>query len=280
MSSHFGALVTAVIATHNRADLLPRAIDSVLRQTYDNLEIIVVDDGSRDGTEGVVHEYQKKHGRIRYLRFDSSRGACAARNYGIREARGEFVAGLDDDDEWLPRRVEILLKNFSDDYAYSCAPDRIIYRDRIEYRKRRSIITLDEMLYRNVTGNQVLTKKERFLEVGGFDEGLTSGQDYDLWLRLLGKYGPARMVSEPLQNVYRDHLGERVSNSRNKIQGDWRLYNKHKSKMNPSQRMHHLMELKRLKGRSLRLAEVFTLWNGDYFWQFFRYYMRRRLGRI
>lgn len=273
-------LVSAVITTHNRADLLPRAIESVLAQTYADLEIIIVDDGSDDETEKVIRGHLGKFPHIRHLKNDIPRGACAARNYGIREARGEFIAGLDDDDEWLPRRVEVLMENFRDEYAYVCSRDWIVYRDRVEQREKKTVITLKSMLYRNVTGNQILTRRERILAVGGFDESLTSGQDYDMWLRLLERYGSARMVPQPLQKVYRDHLGERVSISRGKIKGDWRLYNKHKEKMTKSQRKVRLMELKRLKGRALRLAEPFSIMNTGHFLRYLRYYLRRRLGRV
>jgi glycosyltransferase involved in cell wall biosynthesis len=279
MTDDSGALVSAIITTHNRSNLLSRAIDSVLAQTYPHLEIIVVDDGSRDGTEELVSRYRERCERLRYLRHDIPRGACSARNYGIREARGEFVAGLDDDDEWLPERVEKLLGSYRDEYAYVCSRDWIVYSDRMEQREKKKVITLKDMLYRNVTGNQILTRRERLLAVGGFDESLTSGQDYDMWLRLLERYGSARMLPEPLQKVYRDHLGERLSVSRGKIKGDWRLYNKHKDKMTKRQRKVRLMELRRLKGRSLRLTEPFSILSTGHFLRYLRYYLRRRLGR-
>lgn len=272
-------MVSAIIPTHNRANLLPRAIGSVLKQTYKNIEIIVVDDGSCDRTEDVVREMMTCHQNIRYLKHSTPKGACAARNYGIREARGEFVAGLDDDDEWLPKRIEKLLGSFRDEFAYICSRDWIIYPERTVQRAEKREITLDEMLYENVTGNQVLTRRERFLSVGGFDERLTSGQDYDMWLRLLKKYGSALMLPEPLQRVYRDHRGERVSASKGKIKGDWLLYNKYKSGMTRSQRRVRLMELKRLKGRCPHLSELFGIIGTGYFLRYLRLYMRRRLGR-
>jgi glycosyltransferase involved in cell wall biosynthesis len=266
------ALVSAIITTHNRADLLPRAIDSVLRQTYVNLEIIVVDDGSRDETGTVVQNYQRRDDRIRYLRLEKSRGACAARNYGIGEAKGQFVAGLDDDDEWLPKRVEVLMNSWRDEYAYVCSPNCIIYRGRKVFLKRkRSLITLDAMLYSNITGNQVLTRKERILAVGGFDEDLTANQDFDLWLRLLAEYGKAKMVSEPLQNVYRDHLEGRISKSDRKISGEWKLYLKNKPMLNKKQRRVRLMELKRIKNKDIKLHDLIHVLNTDHFFNYFRY---------
>jgi glycosyltransferase involved in cell wall biosynthesis len=255
-------------------------MESAIRQTYKELEIIIVDDGSTDDTENTVREYQKENGNIRYIKHAAPKGPCAARNHGILEAHGEFIAGLDDDDEWLPRRVEVLLENYSDEYAYLCSEDLIVERNGKERRRGRSIIRLEDMLYKNITGNQILTKRERILAVGGFDEGLSSAQDYDLWLRLLERYGPAKRVPEVLHIVYRNHDTQRVSLARGKVSGEWNLYKKHKSKMNRSQRRVHLLELKRLKHKKLKLAELLSISEGRYFKPYAIYYIRRALGRI
>ena len=97
-------LVSVIIPTHNRADLVPLAIQSVLQQTYTNLECIVVDDASTDNTEETVRTIIDE--RIIYLRHENNKHASAARNTGIKYARGEFIAFLDDDDEWLPTKLE------------------------------------------------------------------------------------------------------------------------------------------------------------------------------
>jgi len=99
--------VSVVIPTYNRAELLTRAIDSVLAQTYDDFELLVVDDGSTDDTEAVVTAYDDD--RVRYLAHETNRGANPARNTGIEAAEGEFVAFLDSDDEWRPRKLEAQL---------------------------------------------------------------------------------------------------------------------------------------------------------------------------
>ena len=95
--------VSAIITTHNRADLLPRAVQSVLAQTFTDYEIIIVDDGSTDHTQEVVATLS--HRKVRSLRHEVSRGQSAAINTGIDRARGEYVAFLDDDDEWLPSKL-------------------------------------------------------------------------------------------------------------------------------------------------------------------------------
>src|SRR5699024_3118133 len=110
-------LVSAIITTHNRAVLLKRAVLSVVNQTYENIEIIIIDDGSVDNTPKVVEKLQDKH-EIVYLRHEKSQGAPAARNLGIRQAKGLFVAGLDDDDEWMPKRIEKMVEAYNDKWAY------------------------------------------------------------------------------------------------------------------------------------------------------------------
>src|SRR5574341_762936 len=96
-------LISVVIPTHNRSGLLPRAIKSVLGQSYPHFEVIIVDDASLDGTQEVVEALG--NGRLLYLRHTTNLGGSAARNTGIRAARGELVAFLDDDDEWLPQKL-------------------------------------------------------------------------------------------------------------------------------------------------------------------------------
>ena len=103
MTSHQSPKVTVVIATYNRADLLPRAVNSVLAQTYSDFELIIVDDCSTDGTDAVLQQLPDP--RIHHIRHESNRGAAAARNTGIAYARGEYVAFLDDDDECTPNRL-------------------------------------------------------------------------------------------------------------------------------------------------------------------------------
>lgn len=106
------ALISVYIPTHNRSEMLKRAVFSVIKQTYKNVEIIICDDGSSDNTEQVVIALQEKYKNIRYLKNDTPKGACAARNLGIFEAKGEYITGLDDDDEFSDNRLEELLNFF------------------------------------------------------------------------------------------------------------------------------------------------------------------------
>ena len=97
-------MISVIIPTYNRASLLPRALDSVLRQTWEDLEVIVVDDASRDDTPQVMAACTDP--RVRYIRLEKNSGACVARNTGVAQARGEWIAFQDSDDLWLPEKLE------------------------------------------------------------------------------------------------------------------------------------------------------------------------------
>src|SRR4030066_2069221 len=106
--------VSVIIPTYNRARFIERAIRSVLNQTYQNFEIIVVDDASTDDTEERVRRLLPNGRRLKYVRHDINRGAGAARDTGIKNAAGEYIALLDSDDEWLPEKLEKQLQVFKE----------------------------------------------------------------------------------------------------------------------------------------------------------------------
>jgi len=257
-------LVSAVITTKNRADLLPRALESVHRQSYPNLEIVVVDDGSTDGTTEVLREYAAKYSII-LIRNENSQGACRARNQGIAAAGGDFIAGLDDDDEWHPRRVELLLEAYRDDFSCVTSDVELVYPNRTLTWKKEKLITYNDLLYSNQVGNQVLVKKERLQAVGGFDESLVAAQDYDLWLRLSKDYGPVRNISKPLQKIYMEHGAEQITKARTQLAGYLSFYAKHKSEMNVAQRRYQLFNIRRAQGKVTSFSEIFG-WVPSSFW--------------
>ncbi len=249
-------LVSAVVTTHNRIPLLPRALDSVAAQTYPNMELVIVDDGSDEGVEPVVETYRPAL-PISFIKNEKALGSCRARNQGIEAARGTFIAGLDDDDEWHLRRIEKLLSAYSDDYSFVTSDVRMMYRKGAPVWHKKEIISLDDLLYSNYVGNQGLIKKERLLSVGGFDESLDAAQDYDLWIRLVEKYGQVKNVREPLQNIFLEHGGKRISNPADQLRGYLKFYNKHKSKMNDRQRKYQLYNIRKATGKISGLSDVF-----------------------
>ena len=249
-------LVSAIIPTKNRAELLERAVRSVMDQTYPHIEIIIVNDGSTDGTADTLESLKKQTDRkFKIITNDHSVGAAQARNQAIEAAEGEFIAGLDDDDTWHEQRIEALLDAYSDEYACVCSDIIMVYpKARIPWNKK-NIIDLETLLFTNQVGNQVLVKTERLREVGGFDVQLSAAQDYDLWIRLCAAYGPIYNVQRPLQRVYVDHSEEQITHSA-PFEGYLQFYKKHKYEMNRRQRKYQLYNIRRAQNKPETIKEL------------------------
>ncbi len=200
-------LVSAIITTHNRKELLMRAIESVRNQTYPNIEIIVADDGSTDGTREAVEE-AAQHGPLIYLHNTDAPGGNRARNIGIRQAEGEYLAFLDDDDEWFPSKTEKQVRYYQEHPELAlvgCArTDEYDYRVRIR-RDPRAIPEGD--LSRAVfctflfSTSCMMIRRDQLLKAGLFDESLQFWQDYELQIRLC-QIGAVGVVRENL-TLYR-----------------------------------------------------------------------------
>jgi len=249
-------LISIVIPTHNRSDLLQRAIDSVLLQTYKNIEIIIVDDGSVDDTKELVQSYMDKHKNITYIKHEKALGGNVARNSGIRVAKGEFIAGLDDDDEFTPDRIQVLLNNYSDEYSLITSRAMKITKNGKQKTKLVPEVDLDTMLYFNAIGNQVLVKKDIIVGAGLFDEKLKRYQDYDMWLRIIQKYGKAKVVDKVTQLIHYEHDIASNNNTKNNFQGAFKFYKKHKHLMNKKQRKMQLYGIYRMQNKKLSLEKI------------------------
>lgn len=190
-------LVSVVIPTYNRIDTLPAAIYSVLNQTYDNLELIVMDDGSEDGTEEYVKSISDK--RVRYKRSDINLGPSAARNLGARVARGEYLAFQDSDDEWMPDKLEKQMGLMMESKEFSlvyCVFEK--YRDgellgyvpskSVPYEEKYGDLFVHLLLSPLISTQTIVVKRELFLEENGFNETLNSYEDYEFSLRIARKY--------------------------------------------------------------------------------------------
>ena len=210
-------MVSVIIPTHNRVDLLPRAIDSVLNQTYNDIEIIVVSDGSTDGTDAFMQRYEASK-RIKYINYSPARGGNYARNTGFNAAQGEFVAFLDDDDEWLPTKIEKQVALMESDTSVGLTYTGIncIYvNEDISYP---FIPTLKgdlskEILFQNCVGStSSVMLRSSFCQNCRFDENLQALQDFDLWIAVL-QGCKADVVSEPMVNYYNYRNQTQVSSS-------------------------------------------------------------------
>lgn len=246
-------LVSAIIPTKDRPEMLSRALQSIIDQTYHPIEIIVVDDGSTDQTETVVKGFEAD---VKYMRNEQPMGAATARNRGVEAANGKFIAGLDDDDEWHPERIERLVKAYDSSFSCVTSDVRFRYQRRAAAWSKPEIITPDDLFYSNQVGNQVLVSRERLLDVGGYDENLEAAQDYDLWIRLSTRFGPVKNVKEQLQIIHQEHDKERITNSVSRLSGYLALYEKHKWRMNRAQRKYQLYNIRRIQGKQGGLVEL------------------------
>lgn len=209
-------LVSVIIPTHNRANLIPRAIRSVLSQTFGDLECIVVDDCSEDDTLGEIARF--KDTRIRVVKRTESGGASAARNAGILGAKGNLIAFLDDDDEWMPEKlnrqvglIQSLPRTFGMVYCWMdyVAPDGRVVGER--HPSLRGEI-FAEVLPSQPIGNcsSLLARREVIDKIGTFDETLVRGNDGD-FIRRVCKHYLVDYVPEPLVAVHIGHVYARLS---------------------------------------------------------------------
>ncbi|MGF1669603.1 MAG: glycosyltransferase [Balneolaceae bacterium] len=250
------SLVSVIIPTHNRSDLLKRAVNSVLEQTWRKFEIVIVDDASDDDTQQVLQELSKAH-PVNVIRNKTSKGASVSRNIAISNAKGEFIAGLDDDDFWRPERIERLMEGFDEGISAVCSNDRMVFGEKEIVWKKKPLITLDDLLYYNQVGNQVLTRKEYLLDVGGYDESLPSAQDYDLWIRLVKQFGPVKTVPHTLQVIHMENTRDRISNSEDQIEGYYQCFEKHRHLMDQSHIRYQLYRLRMVKGETVSWIDLF-----------------------
>jgi glycosyltransferase involved in cell wall biosynthesis len=201
--------LSVIIPTYNRAHLVGRAIQSVLDQTYQDFELIIVDDGSTDNTEEVVKSFNDK--RVRYIKHERNKGVSAARNTGIKATRSKYIAFQDSDDIWQPEKLKKQMA------AFSSAPSKcgVVYTGffrRVEggikiYIPPPTIAQKEGDIYNSLLkGNFVappaaVVKRECLEKVGVFDEHLPLFEDWDLWIRT-SKYYHFKCIDEPLVTSY------------------------------------------------------------------------------
>ena len=192
--------VSVIIPTYNRAHVLGEAIESVLSQTYDDLELIVVDDGSQDGTRDVVASYSS---RLTYL-YQENRGVSTARNRGIEQSRGSYLSFLDSDDLWLKEKLYLQMEYMKvHPEALICYTDEIWIRKGVRVNQMKKHRKYSGMIFEHclplciVSPSSVLIHRQLLNEVGVFDETLEVCEDYDLWLRISARY-PIHFIETPL----------------------------------------------------------------------------------
>ncbi len=184
--------VSVIIPAYNRLPMLKEAVDSVLAQDFEDVELIVVDDGSTDGTAEEVKRYG---GRVKLLQHPVNKGVSAARNKGILQARGKYIAFLDSDDLWVKGKLRIQVTFLEDNPHYP-----LCYTDEIWIRKGKRVNPmLKHAKYSGwifekclplciISPSSVMIKKALFSKVGLFDEALPVCEDYDFWLRISARF--------------------------------------------------------------------------------------------
>ena len=224
-------LVSVVITTYNRpVEVLERALKSVVSQDYKDYELIVVNDAPNNSANKEIEAVVKSHGGL-YHQNERSLGANGARNQGVRSTKGDIIAFLDDDDEWLPNKLSSMLPSFDDRQV------GLVYCDMIiKCNENESISTLPEyqgeniirnLLLRNYIGgfSGPLIRRKSFDECGGLDESLLSSQDNDFWRRIALQYNVIH-VKEPLIKYYINPESI-TSNSTKRIKGTAALIKKY-----------------------------------------------------
>jgi len=199
--------VSAIIPVFNRAETLIRALDSVAAQTRPPDEVIVVDDGSTDGVEEIIARH---YPGVRVIR-QANAGVSSARNRGIAAASGEWIALLDSDDEWRPRKLERQMQALAEKPGYHlCHTNEIWIRNgrRVNEGKRHKK-SGGHIFYKClplcvISPSSVVIRRELLRELGGFDESLPVCEDYDLWLRICARH-PVLFVEEALTVKYGGH---------------------------------------------------------------------------
>lgn len=261
--------VSIVIPTYRRLELLERALKSVLRQTFVDFEVLVVDDNGIDHPSQLAVEQMIKginDDRFRYLPNDDSLGGGAARNVGIQHAEGKYIAFLDDDEDWLPEKLSkqvALMDKSSEEFAVI---DTGFYDTKNESNYK---ITLPQMsgwilndllgktVYRAPKLSTMLCRKSALVDVGMFDVNLPARQDLDLYIRLARKY-QFKSIYEPL--AYKRHDADsRISkNPANRIKGYEILYEKIKQdlKQNPTWHANYIMNYADLLVRDKRFDDA------------------------
>lgn len=187
-------LVSVIIPNYNYAQYLREAVDAVLAQTYPNIEVIIVDDGSKDDSREIIESYG---GKIKAI-FQKNQGVSAARNNGVSESAGEFVAFLDADDAWLPAKIEKQMDLFSADPTFGLVHAGVVEMDDTGNRLLERTDGMDGWVSEELLrferpvilggGSGILVRREAFDEVGGFDTRLSTSADWDFFYQVGSRF--------------------------------------------------------------------------------------------
>lgn len=262
-------LVSVVIPCYKDSTTLARAIDSVIKQTYKNIEIVIINDCSPETVE--IEHVLIEYSNVNYCRNPVNIGLAATRNKGIEIAKGELIAFLDADDEYLPDKIKLQVEELDENTVVTCGLVNVypngFHVDRTG--QLRVINNPNSLIYRNtLNGAGLLASKHLLLKHGGYDTTLRSCEDYDLWLRLLSAGVNVKDIGKPQYLYYFNPLG--LSKNVNEI-SKWELevIKRHTARMGSAWRNSyhyatavlfrlciHLYRSELVKSKALRLQTI------------------------
>ncbi len=209
-------MISVIIPTYNRCSFLEKAVKSVFKQSLRDFELIIVDDGSEDGTGKLIQSFCCKH--FRYF-YQENRGVSAARNKGVIESKGDLISFLDSDDCWKEKKLEKQVKFMESTSCLISHTQELWYRrgkilnQKKKHRKCSGNLFKKSLEMCSISMSTVMIRKSLFNEVGLFDENLPVCEDYDLWLRITSKY-PVHLLDEVLtvkDGGRPDQLSQKIS---------------------------------------------------------------------
>lgn len=210
--------VAIIIPTKNRRILLERALVSALQQTYTNIEVIVVNDGSTDDTRAFLDQVAAREPRLIVLHREKSLGAPSARNLALLVASAQYVTGLDDDDAFLPDRIALLVAKWESlgdtVQSVSCLFTESVMTDGINAvvtTDRKDSVSYTDLFVHNFIGNQIFCPVDRVRKIGGYDKDLPAWQDLDMFMRLVRSHGVAIRENDATYVCYVDPRRDRIS---------------------------------------------------------------------
>jgi len=224
--SNCAPLVSIIVPTYNRGEIISDTIVNLLSQTYKNIEIIIVDDGSNDNTEGVVREYT--NGNVKYFRVYTNKGPAYARNLGIKKSQGKYIAFQDSDDKWLPSKISCQVNALENTNAsVICIRGIRVEGDQSSVWPpskyyNTGVKPEHQILHKNfITPLAILAERESIVNIGGFDESFPAFEEWDFAIRLIEESNPL-FINDVLfvSNKRNDALSNssyKMANGREKI---------------------------------------------------------------
>ncbi len=206
-------LVSVIIPSFNRAHTLERAVSSVLKQSFSDFECIIVDDGSTDDTSNIIHQLQAQDERVKSI-VSENQGVSAARNLGFSISCGQWIALLDSDDEWLPRKLEAQLELSKKKPEVPLIHGEEIWirngkrvNQKFKHKKVGGYVFKDCLPLCFISPSTALMKRSLYEEMKGFREDFVVCEDYELWLRVSSRY-EVGFIEEPVIHKYGGHVDQ------------------------------------------------------------------------